>query len=64
MAASEYVLIISNSIELLYLGSATVTRTAATAPSRRTLDEIVPTESLKALRSHVQQGLPQGLLVT
>ena len=27
------------------------------------LDEIVPTESLKALRSHVQQGLPQSLLV-
>ncbi len=27
-----------------------------------TLDEIVPRESMKAVRSHVQQGLPQGLL--
>jgi hypothetical protein len=35
--ASEYVLVDSNSGELLYLGSATLTRTAATAPSRRAL---------------------------
>jgi len=33
-SASEYVLIDSNSNQLLYIGSATVTRTSATAPSR------------------------------
>jgi hypothetical protein len=37
MVATEYVLVNSNSIQLLYIGSATVTRTATTAPSRCTL---------------------------
>ncbi len=32
---SEYVLVDSNSIQLLYIGSPTLTRTTATAPSRR-----------------------------
>ncbi len=34
MAAVEYVLIDSNSNQLLYIGPATLTRTTATAPSR------------------------------
>ncbi len=36
MAASEYVLIDSNSNQLLYIGRATLTRTTATSPSRGT----------------------------
>ncbi len=37
MVATEYVLVDSNSIQLLYIGPATLTRTATTAPSRGTL---------------------------
>ncbi len=37
MAATEYILVDSNSNQLLYIGPATLTRTAATAPSRGTL---------------------------
>jgi len=37
MAATEHVLSFGNSNQLLYIGSATLTRTTATAPSRGTL---------------------------
>ncbi len=41
MPASEDVLVVSNSIQLLYIGSATVTWTAATAPTRGTAAAIM-----------------------
>ncbi len=41
MVATEYVLIDSNSIQLLYIGPTTLTRTATTAPSRGTLAAII-----------------------
>ena len=60
MVATEYVLIDSNSIQLLYIGPATLTRTATTAPSRGTLYAIHPRQhnsSMQFARSPNIDGL-------
>ena len=51
MAAAEHVLVDSNSNQLLYIGSATVTRTAATAPSRRPLAAMAKAMKTLVVRS-------------
>lgn len=55
MAASEYVLIDSNSIQLLYIGSATVTRNATTAPSRGTLPAMLEKQNVKNDKYGIRQ---------
>ncbi len=60
MVATEYVLIDSNSIQLLYIGPATLTRTATTAPSRGTLAVIFGDGSFNRRKAIVSLNLSYG----